>query len=773
MSNILNKLHWIILLFCLIFINQVNGQIVVTVVDGSLSDHDHVFEEYYHYSHVQYIYDKTLIGQSGTITDIRFEHTNFICTTNNIRIYLGNSTKSSFSGSSDWINSGLTLVYTGSITPANGWYNINITDFNYDNTYNLIIAIDNDDGSYCGSSSYAHYYNTTAYISMLRVRGSSDVGDYGSISSFGSDQMELASLKLVFLSTAPCSGTPAAGTTQASDTAGCAIFTTTLSVTGASTEADLTYQWQSSTDSSIWADISGATTPSCIDSVTGTTWYRRITTCTNSGLSAASVPVKIVADCYNMSDGTITTCSGNFYDSGGPSADYGDNEDYIMTFCSENAGEYIKFVFNTFYTENWDVLEVYDGPDTSSTLIFSLSGEAVGSDVPPDIISSDSCITFWFDSDFSVSYFGWDATISCTPEPNTIARDYCEGAALICNLNGYTGITSSFYGKDFPGNMCDIDEGPQPCFLFLGNINNNSWITFVASDTSAVFEVTVSNCTDTNGIQLGVYSGSNCDNFVLLSDTSYTSGAAGDSNALYNNATHTVIVPYGGAPALVPGQTYYIMIDGQSGDVCNYSIVATSGVEMASIDITDTTICKGESVTITASGGTNYLWSTSPPDTNAWVTVSPDSNMTYWVTITGGNPECPDSTSLSSTVSVVPFTIADAGSDTSICYGATITLTASGGTSYLWSTTETSATITVSPSDTTIYYVTVTDSNGCTDTDSVTVFVSPSFIITISTIDAACGFDNGSATATPSGGISPYIYLWSDGQTNSTATGLA
>src|SRR5712671_4699736 len=62
----------------------------------------------------------------------------------------------------------------------------------------------------------------------------------------------------------------------------------------------------------------------------------------------------------------------------------------------------------------------------------------------------------------------------------------------------------------------------------------------------------------------------------------------------------------------------------------------------------------------------------------------------------------------------------------SICPGGSNTLTASGGTSFLWSTGATTATITVSTSVTSTYTVTVTNgANGCTSSCSTTVVVNP------------------------------------------------
>ena len=72
-------------------------------------------------------------------------------------------------------------------------------------------------------------------------------------------------------------------------------------------------------------------------------------------------------------------------------------------------------------------------------------------------------------------------------------------------------------------------------------------------------------------------------------------------------------------------------------------------------------------------------------------------------------------------------------SSSQICAGDQVTLTASGGNNYQWDTGEQTADITVSPSATAEYFVTVTDNNGCTDTESITISVndSPTVNITI------------------------------------------
>jgi gliding motility-associated-like protein len=147
----------------------------------------------------------------------------------------------------------------------------------------------------------------------------------------------------------------------------------------------------------------------------------------------------------------------------------------------------------------------------------------------------------------------------------------------------------------------------------------------------------------------------------------------------------------------------------------------------------DTSVCGGTYINLTATGGTFYLWSTT--EVTATITVSPATTTTYTVTVTDNN-NCTDIDSV--VVTVFPAPPADAGSDVDICNGDSTDLTASGGVSYLWSTTEITATITVNPSITTTYIVTVTGNNGCTASDNVVVNVMPLSDATISQAGPFC-----------------------------------
>ena len=92
------------------------------------------------------------------------------------------------------------------------------------------------------------------------------------------------------------------------------------------------------------------------------------------------------------------------------------------------------------------------------------------------------------------------------------------------------------------------------------------------------------------------------------------------------------------------------------------------------------------------------------------------------------------------------------------------------GYSYLWTDNQTTSFSTGLSAG--IQSVTVVDNLSCTQTQIVTISEPSSITVSYSTIDAACGNSNGSATLNPSGGMSGYTYIWSNSGTSQTETGL-
>jgi hypothetical protein len=178
----------------------------------------------------------------------------------------------------------------------------------------------------------------------------------------------------------------------------------------------------------------------------------------------------------------------------------------------------------------------------------------------------------------------------------------------------------------------------------------------------------------------------------------------------------------------------------------------------------DQTICLGNSATLTATGGTSYKWSTG--ETTASITVNPTETSTYSVEVSDGTTTDTDEV----VVMVNELPTASAGTNVTIESGQSTTLTASGGDSYQWNTGETTASITVSPTTTTNYEVTVTK-NGCSATDFVKVTVNAATAPPVM-VTADAGKDQticlgNSATLTATGGTS---YKWSTGETSASIT---
>lgn len=91
-----------------------------------------------------------------------------------------------------------------------------------------------------------------------------------------------------------CTGTPVAGTLSASTTTtSCASSTVTFSVAGGSTDCGVTFQWQYSPDNITFTNLAGATSIGLTADILTTGYYRRVSTCVGSGLSANSNAVLI------------------------------------------------------------------------------------------------------------------------------------------------------------------------------------------------------------------------------------------------------------------------------------------------------------------------------------------------------------------------------------------------------------------------------------------------------------------------------------------------
>jgi gliding motility-associated-like protein len=142
---------------------------------------------------------------------------------------------------------------------------------------------------------------------------------------------------------------------------------------------------------------------------------------------------------YYMANGLIRECNGIFKDSedGLTAGHYNHNEDYIFTICVPGSNS-ISWDFSQFCTEQtYDFLQIFSGKDTTGTL----QGTYSGTTGPGQFTINDSCVTFYFHSDNSVSCTGWEAEWTSrivhmpTPSIARIPNQNCEIDSLIISLD--------------------------------------------------------------------------------------------------------------------------------------------------------------------------------------------------------------------------------------------------------------------------------------------------------------------------------------------------
>lgn len=189
---------------------------------------------------------------------------------------------------------------------------------------------------------------------------------------------------------------------------------------------------------------------------------------------------------------TVNTCSGTFYDSGGSGSNYGNNQNYTITFCATAGCMMADFTaFNT--QAGNDVLSVYDGSNTSAPLLGTFSGN----NVPADLIASSGCLTFKFVSNNSQSKSGWAISLSCVT---------CNSSYNMNNTSVST-CDANFYDSGGPAGQYNHNENFVK--TFTSDNSNCLQVEFTSFSTqSGKDTLTIFDGSSTSATRIGVWSGS-------------------------------------------------------------------------------------------------------------------------------------------------------------------------------------------------------------------------------------------------------------------------
>jgi hypothetical protein len=585
----------------------------------------------------------------------------------------------------------------------------------------------------------------------------------------------------------------------------CTTTSLQLNGNGSSSGANFTYQWTTANGNI----VSGANTLTPTVDQAGT--YCLTVTNTSNGCSATdctNVSQNTTAPIANAGSGMQLTCTVTTVTLDGSASSSGANFTYSWSgpgiVSGGNtampqvnvAGTYVIIVTNTSNSctasasvnvaANTTTPVAEAGPGmvlncNNTVVVLNGSGSSQGGNFSyqwsgPGIVSGANTLNPTVDKAGAYSILVTNSSNGCTATDNTTVT---LTPALNASIPNATNVNCN---GNSTGSATAQGSGGNGTYDYAwSNGASTATISNVAAGTYTVTITDDDGCTATAGITI-------TEPAALIANAS----ATGETTPGANDGTATAN-PTGGTPpytfawsngataqtitGLMPGN-YTVTVSDDNGCTKSETVtVATALCTGFSVSISSTNpTCNGAAngtATANPSGG-------SPPYTFAWSTGASTQTIanlaqgTYTVTVSDDNG-CEITGNVTLTE---PAALSISIQKTNVdCNGAatgSATATASGGTPaylYSWSNGGTGASQADLAAGT--YTVTTTDNNGCTATSQVIITQPPLFTGTVSASDeTAVGANDGTATAAMSGGTAPYSFLWSNGDTTSTITGL-
>jgi hypothetical protein len=365
---------------------------------------------------------------------------------------------------------------------------------------------------------------------------------------------------------------------------------------------------------------------------------------------------------------------------------------------------------------------------------------------------------------------------------DTVVVPHSKGLKANFTVPTYAGgVHIRCYGESNGSASVSVTGADGPFTFLWSNGATTSSVTGLAAGT---YTLTISNggCTLISMVTLKQPA-------LLTATASATAAGCGASNGTVTvNATggkgaytytwNTIPVSTTKTVTGLPAGVYTVTVGDANGCTATASATVTGLSGLTVTAATTNVSCFGGtngSAIPTVTGGTapyTYAWSHGPTNKNQMALAA----GTYTVTATANNG-CTGSVSI--TISQPTAMAAIASSTPASCNGGnngTVSVSASGGTppyTYSWNTAPIRTTATATGLKKGTYTCTITDSKGCIKFATAIITEPVAIVISISKTNVTTfGGNNGTATANVTGGVNPYTFIWSNGQTMQTATGL-
>jgi hypothetical protein len=325
-------------------------------------------------------------------------------------------------------------------------------------------------------------------------------------------------------------------------------------------------------------------------------------------------------------------------------------------------------------------------------------------------------------------------------------------SAIKLTINAYPNVSITAVNNACTGtNISIAASGAAAAYNWSTGNTNSSFNLNLNKDTTITLTAFNGTCSTVvnksiQALPLPVLSISSIGGDSLCNGTSKVLNVSGANTYFWSNGNTSNSIN------VSPNSNTTYSVTGTAANTCSSSVsksIVVLSVPTISINTSQNLPCAGSTITLTASGASQYLWGNG--QTSTAITVSPIIATTY--TVVGSQSICSNTAQIAQLVKPLP-NVSIASLDTILCEGEYTTLAVTGASSYVWNNGSTDSLLFFYPLATSTYSVTGT-SNGCSKTVSQSVIVNPYPNVTFNLVDSlvCVGSSVVLSGGIPSGGI--------------------